>query len=90
MDIEKKIPPKYVRGVIIKVGMTFISSQSFANIPFKNPHIENNVDDKNITASIKIMLWTVNVTKNWAAKMTTTPTDKPRITPPVMNPMRIV
>ena len=56
MDIEKNIPPKYVKGVIIKVGMTFMSSQSFANIPFKNPHIENNVDDKNITASIKIIL----------------------------------
>ena len=45
MDIEKNMPPKYVRGVIMNVGITFISSQSFANKPFKKPHIENNTDD---------------------------------------------
>ena len=67
IDIEKNIPPKYVSGVMINVGTTFISSQSLANKPFKKPHIENNVDDNNITASIKNILCTVNVTKNCAA-----------------------
>ncbi len=64
IDIEKNIPPKYVRGVIINVGITFISSQSFANKPFKKPHIENNIEDNKITNNISIRLCTVNETKN--------------------------
>ena len=56
IDIEKNIPPKYVKGVIINVGITFISSQSFANRPFKKPHIENKVEDKNITININNIL----------------------------------
>ena len=56
IDIEKNIPPKYVNGVIINVGITFMSSQSFANKPFKNPHIENKVEDKVITVSINNIL----------------------------------
>ena len=48
------------------------------------------VEDKNITININNILWTVKVTKNCAAKITTTPTDNPLITPPVINPARIV
>ena len=63
IDIEKNIPPKYVKGVIINVGITFISSQSLANRPFKKPHIENKVEDKNITININNILMTIMITQ---------------------------
>ena len=67
-----------------------MSSQSFANNPFKKPHIENKIEEKIIINKVIGIYEILKFTKNCATNITTIPTAKPLITPPVINPINIV